>query len=189
VPARAAGPRAPARATAGATPSLVGQLEDLPVGRALATWADAGAGRQRIGGVIHAGTPLLAVLARQLLGRTVCLLVAEPEAAWQEVATWLGSEGEGACLFPAADVLPFDRVAPAAAVVRHRLQTLRDLQNPLTRVVVTSPEAVLRPTLSPQWVGSWLAQLAPGTEIAPELLAGLLLEAGYRQESIVTAPG
>ncbi|EQD47172.1 transcription-repair coupling factor, partial [mine drainage metagenome] len=74
-------------------------------------------------------------------------------------------------------------------MVRHRLQTLRELRSKQTVVVVTSAEAVLRPTLSPQWVGSWLAELAPGTEIAPELLARLLLEAGYRQESIVTSPG
>ncbi len=183
-------PRRGSRGTARvAAASLVARMGDLPVGRGLVAWAAAGAKPQRIGGVIHAGTPLLAVLTRQLLDRTVCLVVAEPESAWQEVATWLGSEGQGACLYPAADVLPFDRVSPAAAVVRHRLQTLRDLQSGQSRVVVTSAEAVLRPTLSPQWVGSWLSELAPGTEIAPELLARLLLEAGYRQESIVTLPG
>ncbi|MHB1524746.1 MAG: transcription-repair coupling factor [Candidatus Dormibacteria bacterium] len=189
MPARAASTGAGSKSTGVAAGTLIARLGELPIGRALAGWSDRGCGRQRVGGVIHSGTPLLAVLARHLLGRTICLLVSEPEAAWQEVATWLGGEGEGACLYPAADVLPFDRISPAAAVVRHRLQTLRELRSKQTVVVVTSAEAVLRPTLSPQWVGSWLAELAPGTEIAPELLARLLLEAGYRQESIVTSPG
>jgi transcription-repair coupling factor (superfamily II helicase) len=172
-----------------ATGSVVDRMSGLPLGRSLLRWRDQGCPKAHISGVIHAGTPLLAVLAQQLLGRTVCLLVAEPEAVWQEVASWLGGEAGEACLFPAADVLPFDRVSPAAAVVRHRLHTLRALRSGQPLVVMASAEAILRPTLSPQWVGSWMAELAPGSEIAPELLARLLLEAGYRQESIVTVPG
>jgi transcription-repair coupling factor (superfamily II helicase) len=138
--------------------------------------------------VIHAGTPLLAALAQNLLPRPLCLLVAEPEAAWEEVVTWLGG-ANGVTLFPAADTLPFDRVAPSAAVVRHRLETLRSLRSPAPTLVVTSPEAVLRPTLSPEWMGSWLAELAPGSEIPLKKMASLLLESGYRQQSIAAQAG
>jgi len=168
--------------------TLLARVGESPLGQALSGWRDRGLGRAQMGGVLHAGTPLIAVLVQRLLGRTVCLLVAEPEAAWQEVATWLGGE-EGTSLFPAADTLPFDRVAPASAIVRHRLQTLRDLTSGRGGVVVTSAEAVLRPTLSKEWVGSWLAELKPERELAPERMAQLLLESGYRQESIVARPG
>ncbi|MHB1501396.1 MAG: transcription-repair coupling factor [Candidatus Dormibacteria bacterium] len=168
--------------------TVIGRLTKHAVGTALRRWGDAGFGHARIGGVIHAGTPLLAVVAQTLLKRPVCLLVAEPEAAWEEVVTWLGG-ADGVSLFPAPDTLPFDRVAPSAAVVRHRLETLRALRGPAPGLVVTSPEAILRPTLSPEWMGSWRAELAPGAEIPLATMAALLLESGYRQESIATQPG
>lgn len=173
---------------AGQDSSLMARLSESPLGRALDQWKETGLGQGQIGGVLHAGTPLLAVLAQWLLGRTVCLLVSEPEAAWQEVATWLGGE-QGCSLFPAADTLPFDRVAPASAIVRHRLQTLLELSSGRAGVVVTSAEALLRPTLSTEWVGTWLAEVKPGLQLAPERMAQLLLESGYRQESIVARPG
>ena len=179
--AERANPRRPAA-------TLIGRLREHPLGRSLRTWADIGLPAARIGGVIHAGTPLLAVLTQNLLSRPLCLLVAEPEAAWEEVVSWMGGAG-GVSLFPAADTLPFDRVSPSAAVVRHRLETLRALRSGNPGLVVSSAEAVLRPTLSPAWMGSWLAELTPGAEIPLRKMAELLLASGYRQQPIAAQAG
>jgi len=168
--------------------TLVQMLGASSLGAAFESWLAMGPGRRRLAGVIHAGAPLLATLARSLVDRPVCLMVAEPEAAWQEVATWAG-EDQAISLFPAGDTLPFDRVSPSAAVVRHRLQTLRDLRSGRPGLIVTSLEAVLRPTLSPEWMGSRMAELTPGLAVSPAQMTKLLLESGYRRESIVTQPG
>ncbi len=169
--------------------TVLDRLVALGLGPRLSSWANGPEERSRLGGLTHGGAALVAALCLRLLGRPVCLLVDQPEPAFSEVCTWLGTGDREVSLFPAPDVLPFDRVAPAAAVSRHRLGTLGQLRAGPPRVVVTSAEAVLRPTLSPGWVGSWLAELKVGTEIAPVEFARLLLEAGYRQESISVAPG
>ncbi|MGB6771141.1 MAG: hypothetical protein WBF51_03965, partial [Candidatus Dormiibacterota bacterium] len=167
--------------------TLLTRLAGLPLGRGLSAWLEGGAPEAAVGGVIHAATPLLAALIRDLLQVPVCLVVAEPEPAWQEVSTWtLDSDVR---LFPAADVLPFDRVAPSGEVVRHRLATLRALRSTSPQIVVTSLPAILRPTLSPQRIRSWRSELENGTAIKPAELAAVLLESGYRRESIVSFPG
>ena len=143
----------------------------------------------RIGGVTHPGAVLTAALWLRLLGRTVCLIVDSPEEAFSEARTWLGSGDEEVCLFPAPDVLPFDRVAPAAAVLRYRLGTLRRVRTGPPTVVVTSLEALARPTLAPDWVGSWLKDLEVGSRVAPADFARLLMEAGYRNEPVALTPG
>ncbi len=168
--------------------TLAQMLETSSLGSAMGRWLGMGPGRHGMTGVIHSGAPLLASFAKSLVDHPVCLLVAEPEAAWQEVATWAG-EDETVSLFPAGDTLPFDRVSPSAAVVRHRLQTLRAVRGGHPGLIVTSLEAVLRPTLSPEWMGSRMPELAPGRSVSPAQMTRLLLESGYRRESIVTQPG
>ena len=167
--------------------TLLARLAELPVGQGLKAWSQAVPGPTSIGGVIHAATPLLATLIRDLLQVPVCLLVAEPEPVWQEISTW--TSDTDVLLFPAADVLPFDRIAPSAEVVRHRLATLRALRSTAPQIVVTSLPAILRPTLSPERVAGWRSTLESGARLAPGELASLLLESGYREESIVAFPG
>ena len=168
--------------------TLLQRLGDLPIGAALRAWDRGGVPRAQIGGVSHAGTALLGMLTQHLLGRPVCLIVAEPEAVFEEIDTWSG-DTLSTSLFPASDTLPFDRVAPSAAVTRHRLETLRVLRGEAPALVVTSAEAVLRPTLSRQWMGSWLSELRPGSDIPLRQLAELLLASGYRQEPIAAQAG
>ena len=167
--------------------TLLARLAGLPVGQGLRAWLEGDAPASSVGGVIHAATPLVAALVRDLLQVPVCLLVAEPEPVWQEISTW--TSDTDVRLFPAADVLPFDRIAPSGEVVRHRLATLRALRSTSPQIVVTSLPAILRPTLSPERIGSWRSALESGAKIAPAELAALLLESGYRQESIVSFPG
>ncbi|HVC39681.1 MAG TPA: transcription-repair coupling factor [Candidatus Dormibacteraeota bacterium] len=167
--------------------SVLARMAQQPLGQGLRDWMGRGAPASSAGGVIHAAAPLLASVVRDLLQLPVCLVVAEPEPVWQEVKTWTGESD--VLLFPAADVLPFDRIAPSGEVVRHRLATLRGLRATTPQIVVTSLPAILRPTLSPERIGSWRSGLESGARIPPSELATLLLESGYRQESIVSFPG
>jgi transcription-repair coupling factor (superfamily II helicase) len=187
MPAEPASAQASGLATLAKSGSLLARLANSPLGLGLQSWLAAGTPPSSVGGVIHAGTPLVAALARELLQVPVCLVVAEPEPVWQEVATWTGDKDVR--LFPGADVLPFDRIAPSGEVVRHRLATLRSLRADSPQIVVTSLQAMLRPTLSRERVDTWMSALAPGAQISPGDLAALLLESGYRQESIVAFPG
>ena len=167
--------------------TVLSRMAGLPLGLGLQGWRAQGMPPSSIGGVIHAATPLVAALVRELLQLPVCIVVAEPEPVWQEISTW--TSDRDVLLFPAADVLPFDRIAPSGEVVRHRLATLRGLRSATPQIVVTSLPAVLRPTLSPERVDSWRSTLDAGAKIAPAELAALLLESGYRQESIISFPG
>ncbi|MGH7643406.1 MAG: transcription-repair coupling factor [Candidatus Dormibacteria bacterium] len=177
----------PAGTTMAVSRTLLARMAGLPLGRGLKDWFRNDAPGSAVGGVTHAATPLLAALVRDLLQVPVCLLVAEPEPVWQELSTW--TSDTDVLLFPAADVLPFDRIAPSGEVVRHRLTTLRGLRSVTPQIVVTSLPAILRPTLSPERIGSWRSSLDAGAKISPAGLAALLLESGYRQESIVSFPG
>jgi transcription-repair coupling factor (superfamily II helicase) len=183
-PGSSSGSRA---ATLGRPRTILSRLAELPLGKGLQRWSEDGPPAASIGGVLHAGTPLVAALIRDLLQVPVCLLVAEPEPVWQEISTW--TSDTDVLLFPAADVLPFDRIAPSAEVVRHRLATLRALRSESPQLVVTSLPAILRPTLSPERIASWRSSLESGAHMSPGELASLLLESGYRQESIVAFPG
>src|ERR1019366_3070763 len=167
--------------------TLLARLAGLPLGQGLRAWLEGDAPASSVGGVIHAAPPLVAALVRDLLQVPVCLLVAEPEPVWQELSTW--TSDTDVRLFPAADVLPFDRIAPSGEVVRHRLATLRALRSTSPQIIFTSLPAIPRPTLSPERIGSWRSALESGAKIAPAELAALLLESGYRQESIVSFPG
>ncbi|MGH7612384.1 MAG: transcription-repair coupling factor [Candidatus Dormibacteria bacterium] len=167
--------------------TLLGRAQASPLGETLRHWVQEGRPARALAGVAHPGTPLVAALVHLMLEAPVLLVVADPEPLWQELCSWL--PGVEVLLFPPADALPFDRVAPAAEVVRHRLATLRGLRRPEAGVVVTSLPALLRPTLDPELVGGWREGLELGDRIAPEEVARLLLEAGHRQESIVAFPG
>jgi transcription-repair coupling factor (superfamily II helicase) len=167
--------------------TVLSRFAELELGSGLRRWLAAGAAETSIGGVTHAAAALLAALVRDLLSRPVVLVVAEAETAWQEVSTWAGYRD--VLLFPAADVLPFDRIAPSGEVVRHRLATLSGLRAPEPQIVVTTLPAILRPTLSPERVAGWRTSLEPGVQLPPVELSSLLSASGYRQETIVAFPG
>ncbi len=184
---RAATEAAPAQEGRVRDRSLAARLEPLPLGRGLQGWWRRGAPADVLGGVSHAATPLLAAMVRELLRAPVCLVVAEPEPAWQGALTW--SAGEGVHLFPAPDILPFDRVGASGEVVRHRLATLRGLKLEEPQLVVTSLPALLWPTLAPDQIGARARGLTPGATTGPGEVVQLLSQSGYRREPIVSFPG
>ncbi len=96
---------------------------------------------------------LLAWWLRETSGRSVLVLSPEAETAWADTAAWAGDAR--LALFPAADTLPFDRVAPGEEVSRHRLATLATLATVAgggPAIVVAAPGGLVRPTLPPALV-------------------------------------
>jgi transcription-repair coupling factor (superfamily II helicase) len=147
--------------------------------------------RQRPAGVV-AGVPaaavgLIAWWLRERTGRTVAVLATDAEQVHADAGVWSGDAGLG--LFPAADTLPFDRVAPGEEVTRHRLSTLALLAEGRPALIVAAPGGILRPTLPADLVRDGTTSLRRGATVARDELVARLVALGYRREVAVSAPG
>ncbi|TMC48994.1 MAG: transcription-repair coupling factor [Chloroflexi bacterium] len=168
--------------TAVAAASLRSKLDAVPALRRLQ-----GMRTGVISGVPAGAAGLLAWWVREATGRRVLLVSTEPEELWADCAVWSGEDG--LALFPAADTLPFDRVAPGEEVTRRRLATLAAVAEDRPLLVVTSPAALLRPTLTPELVRGGRTLLRRGDAVGRDDLVARLVALGYRREVAVTSPG
>jgi transcription-repair coupling factor (superfamily II helicase) len=140
-----------------------------------------------LAGVPAAAVGLIAWWLRERSGRTVAVLSTEVEQVHADAAVWGGEAGLG--LFPAADTLPFDRVAPGEEVTRHRLSTLALLAEARPALIVAAPGGLLRPTLGPELVRDGATTLRRGATVVRDALLARLVALGYRREVAVSAPG
>ena len=179
----------PARTDSRPTPAAVAaatlreRLDQLPELSELA-----GAKGGSVGGVPSGAVGLIAWWLRERTSRTVLVVSAEAERVYADSLVWAG--GAGVAIFPAGDTPPFDRVPPSEEVTRARLATLMRLNartEPL--LVVASPRGLLRPTLSPEVVGSSVTEVKRGDRLPRDQLIARLVELGYRRESAVSTPG
>ena len=162
-------------------PTLRSRLDGLPELQALVRDP-----RGVVAGVPASAVGLLAWWLREATGRTVLVLSPEAETAWSDTIAWAGDAG--VVLFPAADTLPFDRVAPGEEVTRHRLATLATLASAAPAIVVAAPGGLVRPTLSPELVRRGLT-LRRGETVPLSAVAERLVALGYRREPAVSVPG
>jgi transcription-repair coupling factor (superfamily II helicase) len=139
-----------------------------------------------VAGVPAGAAGLVAWWLRERTGRSVLVLSTEAEATWSDCAAWAGDRD--VCLFPAADTLPFDRVAPGEEVTRHRLATLSALATGRAALVVAAPGGLVRPTLPPLLVRRGMV-LRRGERVAMEAVVARLVTLGFRREPAVSAPG
>jgi len=142
--------------------------------------------RGTVAGVPSGAVGLLAWWLRERTGRTVVVLSPEAESTWSDCAAWAGDER--LALFPAADTLPFDRVAPGEEVTRHRLATLATLAGPGPALVVAAPGGLVRPTLPVDLVRTGLT-LRRGETVPMGAVVERLVALGYRREPAVSSPG
>ncbi|MDB5595576.1 MAG: box helicase [Hyphomicrobiales bacterium] len=93
--------------------------------------------------------------------------------------------------FPAWDTLPYDRLAPSAAIMGARMGVLRWLTNPDAppQLIVTTAPALLR-RLPPReiWPGAHLG-FQIGQALDPEAARESLLRLGYVEDDLVDQPG
>jgi transcription-repair coupling factor (superfamily II helicase) len=145
-----------------------------------------------VGDAVMAGVPagavgLLAWWLREATGRRVLVLTSDAERVYNDCAVWAGEEGMA--LFPAADTLPFDRIAPGDEVTRRRLLTLALLSQDRPALVVTSPAGLLRPTVPVDLVRDGVLAIKPGDTVPRDRLVERLVSLGYRREVAVASPG
>ncbi|MFN2582935.1 MAG: transcription-repair coupling factor [Candidatus Dormibacteria bacterium] len=142
------------------------------------------------GGVV-AGVPagavaLLAWWLSQRTSRTVIIVGGEIESLYSDCRIW---DAERTLLFPAADTPPFDRTPPSEEVTRRRMATLAALRDAAPRLIATSPQALLRPTLPPGLVRDGITTLNRGAREDRDAFVARLVSLGYRRESAVSVPG
>ena len=146
--------------------------------------------RLTLGATDASKAAVTAVLWRQ--ARAAALLVAprevDAEAYAEQLKAWCGDD---ALHFPARGVLPYAREAPAADITRRRLEVLSRLAraDATPPLVVASASAVAERTLRPADLGRGAGLVEPGARLPIEALAARLVDAGYRAEPIVQAPG
>ena len=162
--------------------SLRERLDNLEPMRAIA-----GARGGVITGVPAGAVSLLAWWLRERLERNVLVVAADIEPLFADMGVW--DSRSGVALFPAADTPPFDRTPPSEEVTRRRLATLAALGRGAPMVVVASPQALLRPTLTPQLVHDGVTEIARGARTSREAFLARLVALGYRRETAVSVPG
>jgi transcription-repair coupling factor (superfamily II helicase) len=166
-------------------------IETAPLQRRLDGVRELGPLLDGSGGVV-AGVPpgavsLIAWWLRERLRRTVVLVGGDIETLFGDCVTWdVAARVE---LFPAADTPPFDRTPPSEEVTRRRLRTLVALTDETPRIIVTSPQALLRPALPVGLVRDGVSRLERGARMDRDAFLARLVALGYRRETAVSVPG
>jgi transcription-repair coupling factor (superfamily II helicase) len=151
--------------------------------------------RLRIAPLIVAGrVPTVAALSLQYPAPIVLITGSTDNAlrAYQDLRLWLGPER--LLLFPPADVMPYEHMAPSDDALGRRLSVLEALrswnaerQSDAATVVVTSIKALLQPTLMPNDLAYASTTLHIGQHIEQETLLRHWTEIGYRVATTVEA--
>ena len=92
--------------------------------------------------------------------------------------------------FPAWDCLPYDRASPSQEISAIRIATLAALSGEGSKpdLVLTTVNAALQKTLSPETVAAHIRHLAPGQIVDMGDLANWLVQHGYERTATVRDP-
>ena len=133
---------------------------------------------------------LMADLARAAKGRAVFIAADDLGArALLDAATFFAPELETLYL-PAWDCLPYDRASPSLRVASDRLAALAALAHPSDKaqLLVTTVNAMLQRTLSPDRIRATTALIKPGARYDRDRLSAALQANGYvRTDTVVDA--
>lgn len=133
---------------------------------------------------------LMADLARAAKGRAVFIASDDLGArALLDAATFFAPELETLYL-PAWDCLPYDRASPSLRVAADRLAALAALAHPSDKaqLLVTTVNAMLQRTLSPDRIRNTTAVIKPGARYDRDKLSAALQANGYvRTDTVVDA--
>ena len=165
-------------------------------------------------GVAASAQPFFAALLQKLFPQRPIVIVTEnlktQESFQQDLETWLqaeckrGSEASASrqlhpnlqpLFYPAWEMLPHEGKLPHADVISDRLQTLvalsgqSKIQNPKSKIIVTSVTALLQKTFPPGEIQNRTRTLERGDKIAPLDLIEFLEEQGYEPEAQVSQKG
>src|SRR2546427_10344278 len=170
------------------TQTLLAWLGGLPARDRLEAWWNAAIGSLDAHGLPSSALPVFAVWLARRARRPVLALVSDPEGSFQEAGAWFRDDVR-TVVFPAVETLPFDRLAPAEAIVRRRLEAIDALGAGEPVVCFTSWTAMTRPTLAQQSLRRWGFTLEPGQTYTVDDLVRRLTTLGYRREALVPGRG
>jgi transcription-repair coupling factor (superfamily II helicase) len=131
-----------------------------------------------------ARSAVLAAIA-QSSGRQTLVVLPTGTAA-EHLADDLAGFTDGVELFPAWEMLPFERVSPTVETMGQRLAVIENLDR--VKVVVTSVRALLQ-RLGPGDESHTPRLIIPGQNVDPDELMSWLVTHGYRREDIVEHRG
>jgi transcription-repair coupling factor (superfamily II helicase) len=139
-------------------------------------------------GVPEAAWGLLAWGLMQAAGRSLLVVTVDPAAVADDLADV--DDLARPLLYPPADVLPMDRAAPSPEVVAARLETqARLLASSGPQLVVTSPQALVRPAPPPGLFRQGILPVGVGGGPSQPELVAWLVDWGYVREAQVEEPG
>jgi len=171
-------------------------LAERPSFRSLLRRLEAAAGPLLLAPLLEAPRPLLAAFLHARLGRPLLLLTSGAEAAqrFYEALRLYSPTPEAVLLFPAADIRPYERMAPDIGIVAQRLGVLEALARWNTTggpppLVIASARAVLQPTLSPADFSASYQVIHQGMSLPLEETLRRWGEWGYRPARMVEEPG
>jgi transcription-repair coupling factor (superfamily II helicase) len=182
----------PQNETSSATGSLFADIAQTPAVQSVARRLETGDALSFSSAAAPA-QPFFAALVRQLFPHRPVVVVTEDlkmqESFQQDLETWLG---KSPLFYPAWETLPHEDKLPHTDVISDRLQTLIALadgskvQNPKSKIIVTSVVALLQRTFPPGEIQSRTRKLERGSKIAPLDLVDFLEAQGYEPEAQVS---
>lgn len=145
-------------------------------------------------------------------GRPMIVVTPRPDRARQLYEGLLAYSPQGTplFLFPAPDLLPYERIAPDPTIVGERLRVLASLgiggqwsgtreqaaqraltpgSHSSTPIIITSVLALMQPTMSPDDLAYALKTLKRGEQVDLHKLLKHLIDLGYEAVAMVDAPG
>ena len=142
--------------------------------------------------MLDAAKPYLLASLYQELSLPLLVMVAQPEAAKQlqdQLNYWLGDTPIQ--IFPEADALPYERLAPDPSTIQQRIKTLSILKGVDSQdappLVIASAPAMAQKTLSPSDFPSHI--ISQGMRVDLNQLLAQWRDMGYEFENMVEVPG
>jgi transcription-repair coupling factor (superfamily II helicase) len=142
--------------------------------------------------VAHAGGgDALATAATAVALASPVLVVApgprEAESLAADLVAFLGEDR--VALLPAWEALPYEGISPAPEVAARRARAVSRLRSASGAFVLVAPALAAMQGLIPTLGAAAPVELAAGRSLAPEALAGMLVELGYQRADVVEHRG
>jgi transcription-repair coupling factor (superfamily II helicase) len=171
---------------------LTNLLAQTPAFAELITTLARGASSLRVAPLISAARPFAVAALAKEHAAPLLYVVQHTDAALravEDIRLYLGDEAQ-VLLFPAADAMPYEQMAPAPAVTAQRLRAIEMLHTKTVPLVVVAPlKALLQTTLAPGDLEQATLTLKRGQILAQDVLIRRMVEQGYRVVASVEEPG
>ncbi len=140
-----------------------------------------------VSGITDSATPLfIAALARELPDRS--LIVCKDEKTCGKIISALGDVGRSARLYPAREY-NFNNITASREFEHERLAVLSALAGGESFTVVTTPQAIMQPTVTKDDLLARELFLETGIELPLEVAIEILESGGYSRSDVVEGPG